>query len=196
MLVVDETGIWVTDGAGSRLSHFDPATGSVLSSIDISFPLSIASGFGSIWVMTVDREADDGPYALVRINPATSEIVSRLSLASVESSVEPWFVATGAGSVWVSDWSSSTIIRVAPTTNTIVATIDSGLGTGHAILALPSGVWVSSVFSSGVVRIDPTTDQAGQIISKENGHGAGLTELDGTIWASQDTRVVRIEPAP
>lgn len=71
-------------------------------------------GFGSIWVST----ADD---TLWRVRTAT-----RKPIAIVPVGTDPFGVAVGSGSVWVSNHQSGTISRVDPLTNTVVATITTG----------------------------------------------------------------------
>jgi virginiamycin B lyase len=198
-VVVDETGIWIADDSlydspdgMSQILHIDPTTGAVLASIAMPTPNSLASGFGSIWVMT---GTDQDTFQLMRVDEATETIVNEIQI----DSPSPVYVATGAGSVWVSSWESSTITRIDPTTNTIVATIDSGLGTGHAMLVTDSALWVSSIFSSGVAVIDPATNQPVRTIDMDRGGSVGMAEFsDGSIWVTHydDGVIVRIDTAP
>ena len=71
-------------------------------------------GFGSVWVST----ADD---TLWRIRTATQK-----PIAIVHVGANPFGVAVGSGSVWVSNHQSGTISRVDPTTDSVVATIKTG----------------------------------------------------------------------
>jgi YVTN family beta-propeller protein len=192
-MLVDETGIWVTEREGNRLLHIDPATGAVLASLDLPLPGWMAAGFGSIWVNTNQDTSDS---TLVRVDQVTHEIIGEIPLASLEALVEPGYVVTGAGTVWVSDFSSGTIIRIDPTTNTIVATIDSGLGSGQDMAVTENGAWIMASKTTGIARIDLETNQRSQILNY--GNGWYLVELDGSIWIAETRadRVVRIDAAP
>jgi DNA-binding beta-propeller fold protein YncE len=192
-ILVDETGIWITERDANRLLHIDPATGAVLASLDVPLPGWMAAGFGSIWVNTNQDTSDS---TIVRIDQATHEIVSDFPLASAGSLVEPGYVVTGAGSVWVSDFSSGKIARIDPTTNTVIATIDSGLGSGQDMAVTETGLWIMASRSTGIERIDLETNQRSQILPY--GNGWYLVESDGSIWiaATQDDLVVRINEAP
>ena len=110
----------------------------------------------------------------------------------------PLFVATGAGAVWVSDFDSQTITRIDPATNTIVAKIETGLESTHAIYAASGGVWVSAIISAGVVMIDPATNQSSGGVDTDHGGSWGSAELDGSIWVlhGDDNVVTRIDPTP
>lgn len=193
-MLVDETGIWVTDFEAGRLLHIDPATGAVLASLDLPRPGWMASGFGSIWV-NMNQDTTDG--MLVRVDPVTHAIISEFSFASVEPLRAPAYVAIGAGTVWVSDFSSGTVIRIDPTTNTVVAVIDSGFDSGADMAVTENGAWiVASIGDLGVVRIDLETNQPSQSLPSRTGWY--LVDLNGSIWiaATRDDLVVRIDAAP
>jgi YVTN family beta-propeller protein len=71
-------------------------------------------GFGSIWVSTADG-------TLWRIRTATGK-----PIAIIRIGANPFGVAVGSGSVWVSNHDSGTVSRVDPTTDSVVATIKTG----------------------------------------------------------------------
>jgi YVTN family beta-propeller protein len=186
-LLVDASGLWTSDGK-AVVAHIDPATGAVLATFDIELPYSIVSGYGSVWVAT----GEEGPHAIVRIDPTNNQIVSQTAVAG-----SSFFMAAGAGAIWVTDGNSGVVTRIDPTTNTVVATIDTGLDASNVIVVAQSGVWVAN-FGYGVVRIDPNTNEPSRIIDETNNLIFGIVELDGSIWVahSQKDEVVRIDPAP
>jgi hypothetical protein len=192
---VDETGLWVSDAWGTdqnpfgRLLHFDPITGDMLAAIDMDLPGGIASGFGSIWIVTWDGTSADASHTLVRIDPASHAIVSELSFSFGS------YVATGTDAVWMSDNSSGKVVRIDPQTNTAVATVQTGMSTGGNIIVTESGVWMTW---DGVVRIDTDTNEPDPIIDTRHEFSIGIAALDGSIWVShvRQNIVVRIDPTP
>lgn len=189
-MVVDEHGLWVTDTEAGTLVNIDPQTGAVLATIDIPNANGVAAGFGSIWVMA---GKDYGPYRIVRVDPATYDVVAEIPVDTYEGIS----VATGAGYVWVSDWGKTDITRIDPATNTVVGPLRNPLGGSHAVVATEHGVWVSSIFEDGVARIDPATNEGSRILGPEYSGSVGMVEAAGSIWVSFGGSgvVLRIDPA-
>jgi streptogramin lyase len=185
-LIVDSTGVWASDVDGGRLVHFDAATGAVLAEIPMDQPGSLESGFGSIWVV-----AGQGGRTMVRVDPTTHTIVSEIPVT---------------GNVWVFEiqddvvWGiggDGDLFRIDPATNTLAATINTGLPSSHASHITPAGIWVGGYLHVGLVRIDPTTGVHSRVIDTDH-IVWDLIEFDGSIWAANgnDNTVMRIDPAP
>ena len=73
------------------------------------------TGAGSVW--QTDNEND----VLVRIDPATGKVVTRLPVAAA-----PAGVVVTEGSVWVANEHNGSVQRIDPKTNKVVATITVG----------------------------------------------------------------------
>jgi hypothetical protein len=105
-LAVSDDALWVTSGwdqafscgAGEpTLNRIDVATGTI---VPIELPevaVDVAVLDGSVWVLTTT--APGQLAALVRIDPATNEVVGRLPLRGSENPTDP--MATGMGALWV-----------------------------------------------------------------------------------------------
>jgi YVTN family beta-propeller protein len=191
-LVVDESGIWVSDYDGGRLVHIDRDTGAVLATIDIARPQDIAAGFGSLWIGSFGRTG----AAVVRVDPASNQILDTVGVTG-----DTGFVATGADAVWVSDERSGTVTRIDPTTNTVVATIDTGLREARYVLVAFDKVWVNGWlgmgFDNGMLTIDPATNELSGFIDTLPGISWFMTAFDGSVWVAHADagEVVRVDPA-
>ncbi len=151
-LAAGEGGVW---GAGSRfpggdfspfLVRIDPASNAVVEEIpDVSGPLAV--GGGAVWA--VDRAgARAGPVgsSLLRIDPATNQITSRIALG-----VAAWDIEFGQGYVWVlplePDPGEADLLQVDPATSEIVARIEIPLpNTGYPPTAYAPALGESSAW--------------------------------------------------
>jgi len=96
---------------------------------------------------------------------------------------KPGGLSFGFGSVWMPD--SDEVLRIDPTTNETIATIEIGAGAGSSTLALGS-VWVET--NEGTFRIDPVTNEVTGTIP------AGRVFGFGSFWAWTGFAVERIDP--
>jgi YVTN family beta-propeller protein len=185
-LIVDSTGVWASDVDGGRLVHFDAATGAVLAEIPMDQPGSLESGFGSIWVV-----AGQGGRTMVRVDPTTHTIVSEIPVTG-----NVWVFEIQDDAVW-GIGGDGDLFRIDPATNTLAATINTGLPSSHASHITPAGIWVGGYLHVGLVRIDPTTGVHSRVIDTDH-IVWDLIEFDGSIWAANgnDNTVIRIDPAP
>jgi WD40 repeat protein len=194
-LAAGEGGVW---GAGSRfpggdfspfLVRIDPASNAVVEEIpDVSGPLAV--GGGALWA--VDRAgARAGPAgsSLLRIDPATNQITSRIVLG-----VAAWDIEFGQGYVWVlplePEPGEGDLLQVDPATSEIVARIEIPLpNTGYPPTvyapALGEGsAWVPVCCPDNeltLVRVDVATSQ---IVGKPSTvpGGAPFAVAAGHVW--------------
>jgi tRNA A-37 threonylcarbamoyl transferase component Bud32 len=101
--------------------------------------------------------------------------------------------AFGFGSVWVANHRSpSTMMRIDPVSNTVIAVIEDTGERAHDILITDDAVWVSGEFDD-TSRVDPETNT---VIAKVPGANTSLAGGFGSIWAAARTDAVdRIDPA-
>jgi Tol biopolymer transport system component len=168
------------------------------------FPSAIAVGEGAVWV-GVPAQDGSGSGELVRIDPATNEVVAR-----IEFDHWPDKVATGAGSVWVagvtntvgpsgqtSDFHSA-VVQIDPSSNQILASTAIPGGIPSDIEAGESGVWVALQTDNRdgeIVHLDPTTSEETTRIELSAAPYRIL--LDGeALWAITDgpEGLVKIDP--
>ena len=150
-------------------------------------PYNVAEGFGSVWV-TVSG-------GLVRLDPATGDVVARIDLGG-----RPWGVATAGGAVWIANETDGTITRVDPSTNAIVwrARLDTDpLPTTSPVgVAFGGGsLWAADRGSDRVWQLDPATGAILGVAHVGDAHEfVGFAE--GGVWvSSEDGTVGRLDPA-
>lgn len=105
-------------------------------------------------------------------------------------------IAASDTAIWVHNGAAGTLVRIDPSTNSIVATIHVGHGEGG--VALGNGaVWVANPLEGTVSRIDPRTNQVVATITVM-GQGAvqAITVSPDAVWVTQfdQDALVRIDP--
>jgi TolB protein len=148
----------------------------------------LAIGEGAVWALASSGEADSS--VLVRIDPATVEVLATTSLEA-----DPWYVATGAGAVWVGSPRSSMIQRVDTATNEVAGQIQLPGDGVSAIAADDQAVWVEVIQDrsdlgqpniASLLRIDPQTNQIVTTIPLEgmSGYDDEITIGAGAVWVA------------
>jgi serine/threonine-protein kinase len=95
-VVADDEGIWVTSQANDQVQRFDPVDGTTLLTLELADgipdgPTAIAIGANGVWV------ASDLEPVVVRIDPATNDVVERLAIGGIAGAM----VVDLDGNVWV-----------------------------------------------------------------------------------------------
>jgi len=184
----DDTSLWVHQP--TSLVRVDLATSAVTGQIPLPWQEYgyDTTGAGSVW--QTDNEKD----VLVRIDPVTRKVVTRIPVAAA-----PAGVAVTQGSVWVANEHNGSVQRIDPATNKVVATIPVGpiAPNGPQIMtAGPGGVWVGIQHTGENVRVDAATNRVGLRVPLD-----GPVASDGMqVWIGVDSgpdgmsQVVRIDP--
>jgi DNA-binding beta-propeller fold protein YncE len=172
---------WAAVG-GAEIRHVDAETRETLGSVAVANAYYVWVGAGSIW-------AGSG-HDVVRIDPATAEIVATISVA-LDDVTE---VEGSDDAIWVTVKVVNRVYRIDPKTNTVVAKIPAG-AFAHGILVGANAVWISNAHEETVTRIDPETNTA--VFVDGPGSGVGLAEAGGYVWASSRAQgdLFRIDPA-
>jgi len=150
-------------------------------------PEWIAADASNVWVHTPDH--------VVRVSPATNTIAAQIATPSIQYG----YMASGAGAVWQTDFLHSSLLRIDPSTDTVVATIP--LGTPPEGVAIADGaVWVAEHYQGEVVRIDPVTNMVVTTIEVgPTGNDGPLEMTAGAtgLWVNvpNESRVVHIDPS-
>jgi len=148
----------------------------------------IAIGEGAVWALASTGET--GSSGLVRIDPATDQVVATTSLEP-----EPWYVAAGAGTVWVGFPRSSMIQRVDAATNEVTGQVQLPGDGVSAIAADDQAVWVEVIQDrsdqgqqnlASLVRIDPQTSEVVATIPLEglSGYDDEIAIGAGAVWVA------------
>ena len=199
-VAIDPSGVWVTNWWNNTLSRINPATNTVLSVVRVDFTPSqgaeaIGSGAGSLWVTATDTDAnfDPAPGVVKRIDPATGA-----TLATILVGTTPLDIDVSPGAVWVANFGSSSVMRIDPETNQVVATI--AIPNAFGVTVGLGAVWVSST-DGRVTRIDPATNQIVTTIPTQ-ATGGFIATGNGAVWVTNpgysdqaNGSLSRIDPA-
>jgi hypothetical protein len=148
----------------------------------------LAVGEGALWALASSNRA--APNALVRIDPATGQV-----LATTPLEAEPWYVAAGGGAVWIGSPNSSTVQRVDPATNEVTARIELPGDGVSAIAADARAVWVEVIQDrsdqgkqnlASLLRIDPSSNEVVATIPLEgsSGYDDEIASGAGAVWVA------------
>jgi hypothetical protein len=178
-LVAGEGLIWGLGGERSdELVRIDPRTGALeYVRSGVAGPIEVADD--SVWVMK--GGPTEGPYVLLRLNPATGATEAQITLPAA-----PWASATDGRSLWLSPVhpADRSIIHVDASTNRVVGQVSVAVsGTVGNIVAAADRAWVFVIDrDSTVVEIDSkaaTTraqDVSGELTSTT------LAAAHGRVW--------------
>ena len=183
-LAITPEATWVASARVNHVVQLLPSTGKVGKIVSVNRPCSgLTAGFGSIWSPSCKDKR------LMRIDPGSGAVTP-----SVEAEPEnsEGGIATGAGSVWMVV-KPSTLIRVDPATNTIIARVP--LPTTAADPVFGDGfVWVSTFTHNSVVKVDPRTEEV--VATVPTGPKPRfITYGEGSVWTLNqgDGTVTRID---
>jgi virginiamycin B lyase len=115
-------------------------------------------------------------------------------LAKVEtgSGSRPCSVAFAAGSAWASLFGTGEVVRIDPTTNTVIARVKVG-EKPCGITAAAGAIWVGNYTGNSVMRIDPATNRVVKRFSVQLVYDVLVGH--GSVWAtSQNGVLYRISP--
>ncbi len=154
-------------------------------------PSNIAAGEGSIWVTLQGG-------GLLRIDPATNAIIAHIDTGPPQGYSQALVVAEG--SVWLTNYTDSTVSRIDAHDYRLLATIPVGDGP-EGIAAGPGAIWVANNHTESVSRIDPTTNTVvatipvGPVLGREG--PAAIDVTTNGVWTAVPnlSAVVRVDPA-
>jgi YVTN family beta-propeller protein len=116
-------------------------------------------------------------------------------VSTIDVGQGPGDVAAEGGFVWVLNHGDSTVSKIDPRTNKVVATITLPPPIGHLAVS-PGAVWVASINGNDIRKIDPQTDKVVATIPSTDGPAA-MSYGAGSLWVCGwiDGAVVRLNPA-
>jgi YVTN family beta-propeller protein len=189
-LVATRTAVWVTDGSGA-VSTIDPRYDRLTSRRSLAASSSffvrttlvrpILAAFGSIWIVDPDGYVS-------RIDAA-----SRQRVGSVGVGNRPSAIASGAGSVWVTNSADGTVTRIDPTT-LVATTIPVGHGPA-AVAVNAAGVWIANADDNTLVLVDTETNAVAGTAEVGEGPTAVLA-TPTALWVANGRggTVMRLDP--
>jgi virginiamycin B lyase len=147
--------------------------------------LAVAAAGESVWVSSFRSST------LTRVGTGSAD--ARL-VASIRVPPDGGAFAVGEGAVWAMSDATSTLMRIDPVRNAVVARIR--VARGEAAAAGEGAVWLSHPDENTVTRIDPKTNRVSATIhSKEQPSGVAVSP--GAVWIADagGPSVTRIDPA-
>jgi YVTN family beta-propeller protein len=129
---------------------------------------------GAVWT------TDSLDKRVVRIDVATNRVVARIKTKGSS----PLGITSGAGSIWVANRNSGTVVRINPKTNKPRTGKPVRVGSGPYALAFGAGsVWVSNESSGTVSRISPAKNRVTKTI-RVGGGPNGIVVAFGSVWVA------------
>lgn len=165
LYVATETGIY----------RVDPRTNEAARVVDgLAAPYGFNIGFQSAWI----SRADDKHGWIERYDLRDGALVAEIEVGRM-----PLETITAFGSVWAPNHHSSSVSRIDPNTNTVVATIEvmAGRGDPYGLAADGRMLWSTSPNGGAVSGIDPATNSA---VHEIPASACGVAALAGRVWAA------------
>jgi len=213
-IAAGEGSVWVASPGAYSVWRLDPRANEIVARVDVDAPpgpaffpgvADIAVGQGSVWVAY-------GGGVVARLDAETNAVVAMIDVGG-----RPFALAVSEDGVWVTrdgprqaesaaegQQAYSSVFRIDPATNEVVATIDTGEVPHDSIEPIAvgdDGVWVTRLTSDGdgaVLRIDPETSTVVETVELEGWPSSVvLGEEPGTLWVTTGDRAVfEIRPDP
>lgn len=144
-----------------------------------------AQAFKSLWI----PDCSDG--TIVRMEPKTGKVEAKLTIGV--ANVRQGIVAT-ADSVWVLTDEKTTLSRIDPDNNQVVAEVRLGAGC-RSLTTGDGALWISCTDENRIVRVNPLTT----LVEKRIEVSARPTAIafgEGSLWVlcQQEGKVERIDP--
>jgi hypothetical protein len=168
--IVDDGIYWAASEEEGVLAKIDLKRNKVLARLRLpeGEPKWVEPWEGTIWVVI------DGEDVVVRVDPRTATV-----LDTVDAGSRPHSVATGFGSLWITEHASEEVLRFDPDGHRTAA-IFPGVGINVAITVGNGYVWAAT--PDGVARIDPATNRVVEQIVLGSGDWYGLAASKGNLW--------------
>jgi YVTN family beta-propeller protein len=131
---------------------------------------------GDVWVVVpnVERPRDG---RLVRVDPSIGRVEASIAVGAI-----PLEVASGEGSLWVSNSQDDTVSRIDPRRERVTATIDV-CAAPEGVAALEGRLWVVCEDDGAAAPIDPAHDRVGASVPV-GAEPRFATAAFGALWVS------------
>jgi serine/threonine-protein kinase len=178
--------LWVV--AEGRLVRIDLASGEINGELELDDPSDVAADRHHIWAL--DRSEQP---RVVQVDPESLRVTGEGFVGD-----EPRSLASGAGSIWVTNTTDGTISEIDPDSARVIGNPTEVGGRPTNVAAGGGEVWVVDNFGGHLVRIDPdgaggapATAQTIDTRPRPRGIAIGL----GSIWVSsgEDGTVARLD---
>ena len=165
--------LWADSNGDGTVVKIDPRTSRIVTRLRIGgSPTGLEVADGSLWV----GSNGPGDRRFFRIDLATRR-VTRIDAACAR----PAYFASAPGAVWVMCVGDTTVLRIDPATNAIVARVEAGPQPGDGTVGADGLVWVPLRGAAKVARIDPATNAVVDTIAV-SGTPMLLNVAFGDVW--------------
>jgi streptogramin lyase len=173
--------VWALDSLGT-LTRIAQSTGDVEAEIDVSSsaPYNVWIGADSVWV------ADDAGGEVVRINPVSNDVVSRIPVGD-----GPADMAFADGQAWVVNHRDRRLVAIDTERNRARRLVRLPRGAPERMELLDGSLWVTGR-GVDLLRVDPAT---GEILDTVDVGASGIDVLvaDGALWIP--SRSAAVDPS-
>jgi streptogramin lyase len=193
-VAVGDGAVWVSDAADRTLSRVDPATDSVVATVDLAGematgvnegPDDVVVANGAVWVANRDDNT------VVRVDPESNAVVDRIPFAPPERVIPDVPIAATGSAIWVGAGDEVVRLEVGDGKASSIEVdgdvLDLGTGDG--------AVWAGIDLGADryeVVGIDAAQNRVTQTISVKG--AAGIAFGHGSLWLATYTDVQRVDP--
>ncbi len=119
-----EGAIWLAD-VSETVIRVSPSGNRVTGSTELGvIPAAVTTGYGAVWLALPDPTRPLA--ALWRVDAQTVRVTQTITLGTSNGYQVTLDIASGDGSLWITNFDAGTLDRVDPTTLTVIATIDIG----------------------------------------------------------------------
>jgi DNA-binding beta-propeller fold protein YncE len=185
-LALNGTAAWVACKEQARVQRVDLTRKRATANVRLSSSaIAVVNGLGSIWAL-------DSSSTLSRIDPRTARVTKRIRL----DASAPYNIWIGAGSAWVADDQGARVLRISPTTNTIVARIPVGDGPADMVFA-GRRAWVVDHRDNTLFRIDTRTNTSTRlgVLQGQNMAAERMVLAGGSIWVTgRGVGLLQVDP--
>ena len=143
------------------------------------------NAFGSLWIPSC------GDQSLVRLDPKTWNVTATIPSGA---STAPQSIAANADSVWLFTDNRTTLSRIDPEQNQVVAELRLPAGCTSLVFG-ENALWAACPSEDRVLRIDPLTNLVDKRV-EVSAQPKALAVAEGSVWALCQTegKVERIDP--
>jgi hypothetical protein len=178
---------WVACKEQSRLVRMALPSGRQTGGVRLDAPVTaVAVGLGSAWAL-------DTNSTLYRLDARTGRVRRRIQLDAIAA----YNIWIGGGAVWVADDQGASVLRIAPSTNKVVAHIRVGDGPADMAFA-GTHAWVVTHRDNTIFSIDLVRNEATRVATLGGADVAveRLALLGGRLWATgRGTPLLELDPA-
>jgi YVTN family beta-propeller protein len=189
-VAVGSGSVWVAHGVRGGVSRVDLEFNELSAPVEVGGTAfgspngTVTVDLGSVWVVF-------GDSTLARLDPGTGRV-----LESTRAGIQPAGIASGFGSIWVSNSGEATVYRYNPSTFVEGPIQTTAVGTRPTGIAIGAGaVWVTNTADDTVTRIDLRSGAAPHI---PVGDGpTAVTVVGDAVWVvnTGSGTLSRIDPA-